>query len=162
MTKPDGASSSGDLTIRHAQLSDVPGIVAVLADDTVGGHGHSTESDALSGYREAFARIMASPNDTLYVAELGGEIVGTFQTTLITVMSRHAAPDMMLESVHVRAALRGRGIGEAMVNHAITEARRRGVRQVQLTSNMARVDAHRFYERLGFTKSHAGFKMKLG
>lgn len=29
---------------------------------------------------------------------------------------------------------------------------------VQLTSDAARVDAHRFYERLGFTGSHVGFK----
>lgn len=49
-----------------------------------------------------------------------------------------------------------------MVRHAIVEARLRGARRVQLTSNVSRVDAHRFYERLGFARSHAGFKLKLG
>lgn len=109
----DKESGARQLTIRQALMSDIPGIVAVLADDTVGGHGHSTEPDALAGYQAAFSRIKASANDTLYVAEIGGKIVGTFQTTLITVMSRHGAPDMTLESVHVRATRRGQGIGEA-------------------------------------------------
>jgi len=48
-----------------------------------------------------------------------------------------------------------------MINHAISEATNKGARLVQLMSNAARTDAHRFYESLGFIRSHAGFKMKL-
>ena len=149
------------LLIREAREDDIDGIVAALADDTVGGHGNTTDEAARPGYMAAFARIAASPNDRLYVAELDGEVVGTFQTTLITVMTRHGRPDMTVEAVHVRAKARGKGVGAAMMRFAIEEARRAGVSLVQLTSNAKRVDAHRFYERLGFLKSHVGFKMKL-
>jgi GNAT superfamily N-acetyltransferase len=48
-----------------------------------------------------------------------------------------------------------------MINFAIDKARAAGMRRVQLTSNAVRTDAHRFYERLGFTPSHIGFKLKL-
>lgn len=150
------------LRIREAREADIDDIIAVLADDTVGGHGNTTDPAARPGYVAAFARIAASPNDRLYVAELDGEVVGTFQTTLITVMTRHGRPDMTIEAVHVRAKMRGKGIGAAMMRFAIEEARRAEVSLVQLTSNMKRVDAHRFYQRLGFVQSHAGFKMRLG
>lgn len=156
---------TGDLSgllIREAREADIDGIVAVLADDTVGGHGNTTDPAARPGYLAAFARIAASPNDRLYVAEFDGEVVGTFQTTIITVMNRHGRPDMTIEAVHVRAKMRGKGVGAAMMRFALDEARRAGVGLVQLTSNAKRVDAHRFYERLGFGKSHFGFKMRLG
>lgn len=149
------------LTIREATHDDVEGIVAVLADDTVGGHGNTTAPEARPGYLAAFERIAASQGDRLYVAVLGDAVVGTFQTTMITVMNRFGRPDMTVESVHVAARMRGRGVGAAMMEHAIAEARRLGAGRVQLTSNAKRTDAHRFYERLGFAKSHVGFKLRL-
>jgi GNAT superfamily N-acetyltransferase len=48
-----------------------------------------------------------------------------------------------------------------MIGFAVEKARGSGMRLIQLTSNAVRKDAHRFYERLGFTPSHIGFKMKL-
>ena len=41
----------------------------------------------------------------------------------------------------------------------VERARAAGCVRVQLTSNKERVDAHRFYERLGFRRSHEGFKL---
>jgi ribosomal protein S18 acetylase RimI-like enzyme len=68
---------------------------------------------------------------------------------------------MTLRAVQTRADCRGRGIGAAMMRHALVEAEKAGVRLVDLSSNGNRKDAHRFYERLGFVPSHVGFKMKL-
>ncbi len=147
--------------IREATENDLTAIVALFADDPVGGHGDTTDPQALPDYRAAFARIAASPNETLYVAELDGEVVGTFQTMITTTLTGRGASNMIIEAVQTRADQRGRGIGAAMINHAIEEAKRQGLRLVQLTSNAARKDAHRFYERLGFVPSHLGFKMKL-
>jgi GNAT superfamily N-acetyltransferase len=48
-----------------------------------------------------------------------------------------------------------------MVTWAIGEARRRGCRLIQLTTDKQRLDAHRFYERLGFVASHEGMKLTL-
>jgi GNAT superfamily N-acetyltransferase len=147
--------------IREATENDLMAIVALFADDPIGGHGDTTDQQALPEYHAAFARIAASANETLYVAEFDGEVVGTFQTVITTTLTGRGASNMIIEAVQTRADQRGRGIGAAMIDHAIEEARRQGVRLVQLTSNAARKDAHRFYQRLGFAPSHLGFKMKL-
>jgi GNAT superfamily N-acetyltransferase len=149
------------LAIREAQEDDLAAIVALLAADVVGGHGDSTEAEAQADYERAFARIAASPNDTLYVAEVDGDVIGTFQTTLITSLLGRGATFMKIEAVHVRPGTRGKGVGSAMMRFAIERARQAGARSVQLTSNKARHAAHLFYDRLGFDESHFGFRMKL-
>jgi GNAT superfamily N-acetyltransferase len=150
-----------DIEIREAAEADLPTLVTLFAADAIGGHGDTTDDEAMPLYRAAFEAIAASGNDRLYVAVLGGQIVGTFQTTLVTSLTGRGSRNMIIEAVQTREDMRGRGIGAAMIGHAIVEARRLGCRKVQLTSNSARIDAHRFYERLGFAKSHAGFKLTL-
>jgi predicted N-acetyltransferase YhbS len=150
-----------EVLIRPAERSDIAAIVALFADDAVGGHGDTTDESARPRYEAAFGRIAASPNEMLYVADWKGEVVGTFQTTLVTTMSGQGSSSLTVSAVQTRADLRGHRIGEQMMRFAIEEARAKGARLVQLMSNGKRIDAHRFYERLGFVKSHAGFKMKL-
>jgi len=154
-------NGDSEVTIRVARAQDVPQIVALFAADEVGGHGDTTDPLALADYLDAFARITADPRATLHVAEFDGEIAGTFQTTLGTTMTGRGRPVMTIEAVQTRADLRGRGIGAAMMRFAVDRAREAGCRLVQLSSNALRADAHRFYERLGFVKSHVAFKMKL-
>lgn len=148
-------------TIRKATENDLEAIVALFADDPLGGHGDTTDPQALPDYTAAFRKIATSPNEALYVAELDGEVVGTFQTMVTTTMTARGASSLIVEAVQTRADMRGRGIGAVMINFAIDKARADGMRLVQLTSNAVRTDAHRFYERLGFAPSHIGFKLKL-
>ena len=54
---------------------------------------------------------------------------------------------------------RNAGIGSQMMRWAVERCREKGCGMVQLTSNKKRIDAHRFYERLGFQRSHEGFKL---
>jgi predicted N-acetyltransferase YhbS len=150
-----------EVVIRPAEPGDIAAIVALFADDAVGGHGDTTDESARPRYEAAFRRIAMSPNDMLYVAEWKGAVVGTFQTTLVTTMSGQGSSSLTIAAVQTRADLRSHGIGGQMMRFAIDEARVKGARLVQLMSNGKRADAHRFYERLGFVKSHAGFKMKL-
>ncbi|PSJ64069.1 GNAT family N-acetyltransferase [Pseudaminobacter soli (ex Li et al. 2025)] len=154
-------NATTDLVIRPAERADVPAIAALFAADALGGHGDTTDVAARPLYEAAFERISASPNDALYVAELGGEVVGTFQTTIIVSMTGRGAATMRIEAVQTREDLRGRRIGERMIRFAIDKAKEAGAANVHLTSNLTRVDAHRFYKRLGFAQSHAGFKLKL-
>jgi GNAT superfamily N-acetyltransferase len=149
------------LLIRAAREADVPALMVLFAADLEGGHGDTDDPAALPDYLAAYRRIEASPNDQLYVAEIGGFVVGTFQTTFVTSMTARGSANLVIEAVQTRADMRGRGIGEAMIRFAIEEGRRRGVRLVQLMSNLRRERAHAFYERLGFVHSHAGFKLKL-
>lgn len=149
------------LAIREAVEADVPAIVAMFATDTLGGHGDSADPTHLPVYLAAFRTISASPRETLYVAELDGQVVGTFQTVLTTVMTGRGSTGMIIEAVQTLASLRGRGIGSAMIRFCIDKARRLGLEHVRLTSNKVRSSAHRFYERLGFAPSHFGFKLRL-
>ncbi|MDO3434240.1 GNAT family N-acetyltransferase [Rhizobium sp. CBN3] len=150
-----------DILIRQAHRDDLPALVALFAADPLGGHGDTTDAEAFADYAEAFAVIETSLNQTLYVAERGREIVGTFQTMLTTSLTGRGSSTMIIEAVQTRADMRGQGIGTGMIEFAVAEAKSRGVRLVQLTSNVIRKDAHRFYERLGFKPSHLGFKMAL-
>lgn len=150
-----------NLVIREAREEDVPALAALFAADEIGGHGDTTDEAALPDYLAAFRAIAMSPNETLYVAELDGTVVGTFQTAVLTKLVGRGAVSMVIEAMQTREDMRGRGIGAIMIRYCIEEARKRGLSTVQLTSNAARIDAHRFYERLGFEKRHFGFRMKL-
>lgn len=149
------------LAIRLATFEDLKPIIGLFVDDEAGGHGDTLDEALAPVYEKAIARILASPNDSLYVAELSGRLVGTFQLTLIQTLVRRGWLRATVESVHVASDVRGLGIGAAMMRFAIEEARAAGAGVVQLTSNKRRVDAHRFYERLGFVRSHEGFKLEI-
>lgn len=88
-------------------------------------------------------------------------IVGTLQLTLIPGLSRRGATRAQIEAVRVAGGERGSGLGTALLEWAIEESRRLGADLVQLTSDAGRVEAHRFYEQLGFTPTHLGFKLEL-
>ncbi|KQQ74344.1 MULTISPECIES: GNAT family N-acetyltransferase [unclassified Rhizobium] len=149
------------IIIRRARESDLSQLIAMFAADDVGGHGDTTDADAYDDYLRAFNMIDASQNEQLFVAERDGDVVGTFQILFNRTLTGRGSLSMIIEAVQTRPDMRGQGIGAQMIGYAIEEAKRRDCRLVQLTSNAARTDAHRFYERLGFAKSHAGFKMKF-
>jgi GNAT superfamily N-acetyltransferase len=149
------------LTIRPARREDVMLIAEMFASDPLGGHGDTADPAFRADYESAFDRIAESPNDMLYVAEWDGAIAGTFQVVFLTSLTARGSTNMLIEAVHTRQDLRGEGIGHAMIRFCIDLAEARGVRLVQLTSNAKRLDAHRFYTRLGFEPSHVGFKLRL-
>ena len=150
-----------NLFIREAREADLPALIALFASDPLGGHGDTLDAEAFPRYLAAFNTIAASPDQTLYAAELDGAVVGTFQTMFTTSLTGLGSSSLIIEAVQTRDDMRGQGIGAKMIEYCIADARKRGVRLVQLTSNAARKDAHRFYERLGFKPSHLGFKMAL-
>jgi GNAT superfamily N-acetyltransferase len=143
--------------IRRATEEDVPAIVAMLADDALGATRESP--DDLTPYRKAFQDIDADPNQFLAVADRDGEVVGTLQLTYLPGLSRKGGTRAQIEAVRVRATERGTGLGSQLITWAVDQARERGCILVQLTTDTARTDAHRFYEQLGFTASHLGFKL---
>ncbi|MFC8669964.1 GNAT family N-acetyltransferase [Streptomyces sp. NPDC057199] len=149
----------GDLEIRPAVQDDVPAIVAMLADDPLGAQRESP--DDLSPYLAAVERLSDDPNQHLVVAVREGRVVGTLQLTIVPGLSRKGATRSIIEGVRVHADERGSGLGTRFIEWAIDRSRSEGCQLVQLTSDVSRTDAHRFYERLGFTASHVGFKLQL-
>lgn len=149
----------GDLEIRPATAEDVPAIVAMLADDPLGAQRESP--DDLTPYLAALERLMLDPNQNVVVAVREDRVVGTLQLTIIPGLSRRGSTRSIIEGVRVHADERGSGLGTQLIEWAIDESRRQKCQLVQLTSDNTRTDAHRFYERLGFTASHVGFKLPL-
>ncbi|MET8284943.1 GNAT family N-acetyltransferase [Streptomyces sp. NPDC048448] len=149
----------GDLEIRPAVADDVPAIVAMLADDALGAQRESP--DDLTPYLAALERLSGDPNQHLVVAVRSGQVVGTLQLTVIPGLSRRGSTRALIEGVRVRTDERGSGLGTQIIEWAVDESRRQDCRLVELTSDASRTDAHRFYERLGFTASHVGFKLAL-
>jgi GNAT superfamily N-acetyltransferase len=150
------------LTLRDATAADLPAIVAMLADDV---NGATREDAALPldpAYAAAFEAIAREPNHRLIVAEREGAVVGTMQLSFHPGLSYRGDWRAQIEAVRVLRALRGQGFGAEMIGWAVEQARARGCHLVQLTSHAGRGDAHRFYERLGFTASHVGMKLHLG
>src|SRR5262245_44686679 len=133
--------------IRRAVATDVPAIVAMLADDPLGA---TRERPGDPAYAAAFKEIDADSRQYLAVAVDGDEVVGTLQLTFIPGLSRLGSTRALVEAVRVRSDQRGNGLGGRLVRWAIDEARARGAALIQLTTDASRTDAHRFYERLGF------------
>jgi GNAT superfamily N-acetyltransferase len=157
---PTSTQSTG-LFVRLATRGDVPAILRLYADDELGSRRENISQEALEGYLAAYHDIESDPRTALYVAQVNDSVVGTFQLTVLRHMIHRGGLAAQIEAVHVAAQSRRRGIGEAMVRFAIEQARKRGCRRIQLTSDKRRKDAHRFYERLGFVASHEGMRLAL-
>lgn len=146
------------MRFRDATRADVPAIVAMLADNSLG---QGREGADLAPYLAAFDQIAANPAHQLIVAEDAGRIIATCQLTILSGLSRQGARRALVEAVRVTADLRGRGIGAALMAECETRARAAGCGMIQLTTDRSRQDAHRFYERLGYQPSHIGMKKPL-
>ncbi|HEY8312888.1 MAG TPA: GNAT family N-acetyltransferase [Candidatus Baltobacteraceae bacterium] len=150
-----------EAAIRRAVRADLPEVVALLADDVLGRTRERVEDPLPQCYAEAFSAIDADPNQQVLVCVRDGRAIGCLQLTFIPGLSHQGSWRAQIEGVRVASTARGEKIGERMMVYAIDAARERRCRIVQLTTAKSRPDAHRFYERLGFTASHEGMKLTL-
>lgn len=149
------------LSFRDATPDDLGFIVRLIVDDNVAPSADLPDQPHHPRYIAAFDAIATDPNQQLVIAEFQGQVVGTMQLTYIPGINRLGELRSLIEAVHIAPTHRNLGLGGEMIGWAIEQARARGCGLVQLTSNKKRLDAHRFYERLGFSKSHEGFKLAL-
>lgn len=140
--------------------ADLPRLLELLADDDLGRNREGVGStDPV--YTKAFEKIDADDNQLLLVADLNGRVIGMLQLTFIPGLSRRGATRANIEAVRVDSTLRSRGVGAWLIGRALAEARARGCRMAQLTSDKRRTQAHAFYGQLGFVATHEGFKLTL-
>lgn len=147
------------LTYRAARAEDLPFIVGLIVEDSVVMTGDRVAEALHADYRTALAAVDADPNQEMIVVEQDGAPVGCFQLSYIPGLMRRGMWRGQIEVVHVAATHRNAGLGTAMMQWAIERCRQRGCGLIQLRSNKKRIDAHRFYRRLGFEQSHEGFKL---
>ncbi len=149
------------MEIRTALLSDLEGIVRLLADDELGISRERFEIPIPQAYIDAFSAIEKQTGNSILVAVDNEEVVGCLQLTFIPGLSRLGMTRAQIEGVRVNKQLRRKGIGEGLLRHAIDSAKAYGCGLVQLTTDKKRDEAHRFYEKLGFVSSHKGMKLAL-
>ena len=152
-------SPPADALVRPAGGADLPRLVQLLDFGSLDVGREDPRN--LDRYRQALAEIEATPGCELLVADVEGEVVGVCQLIVFRHIHRRGGLCAEIESMHVQAEHRSAGVGTALMGEAIEQARALGCYRVQLTSNRARDDAHRFYERLGFVPSHVGYKLML-
>lgn len=160
MSEP-GARTGDGLVIRDATATDLVAVVGLYADDMIGVTRESPGDPLDPEYYQGFAAIQADPRNRLVVADLDGRVVGTLQLTFLPGVSRRGAERAQIESVHVAPDVRDRRIGRRLAIWALDQAADRGCALVQLTSDLRRTDAHRFWQSLGFEASHVGMKLTV-
>jgi ribosomal protein S18 acetylase RimI-like enzyme len=154
-------SSTSTITIRRAARGDVGAIIAMLADDPLGRARERLEEPLPPSYFKAFEVLDRDPNIQLVVAEEGGRVVGCLQLCVLPGLSSQGASRGLIEDVRVASDRRSRGIGEQLVGWAIEQSRGKGCKLVELLTHHSRLDAQRFYERLGFQRSHVGMTIRF-
>jgi ribosomal protein S18 acetylase RimI-like enzyme len=155
-------TTPSSIAIRRAHRDDVGTIVAMLADDPLGSARERLENPLPQSYFQAFEAVDRDPNVQLVVAQDGNaNVVGCLQLCILPGLSSRGASRALIEDVRVAASCRSRGIGEQLVQWAVAEARNRGCKLVELLTHKTRIDAQRFYVRLGFQPSHVGMTLRF-
>jgi ribosomal protein S18 acetylase RimI-like enzyme len=153
---------TSSISIRRARRGDVEAIVRMLTDDPLGSGRERIEEPLPAGYFSAFEAVDHDPHIQLVVAEdTGGAVVGCLELCILPGLSSQGASRGLIEDVRVATHCRNRGIGEKLVQWAVAEARGAGCRLVELLTHHTRVDAQRFYKRLGFQPSHVGMTLRF-
>ncbi len=152
-----------NLRFRPATREDIATILALSIGGNAPGREIVDDADAADTpeYQTAWDQIEDDPNNNYFIAELNGEAVGCVQLNILHGIAGRGKSRLQVEGVHIRADQRGQGLGGQMMRWVIEYGREKGARLVQLTSSKTRPDAHRFYDNLGFERSHEGFKLAL-
>ena len=145
------------LEIRDVQDVDLPGVLQVLAESGIDGGTSFTVEEA----RDHLQRIRRWPNFRLLAVLEDGKVVGTYSLVIMDKLGKRGTPAGVVEDVAVMPGLQGKGIGRAMMEHALGECRKAGCYKLALSSNVKRGPAHRFYEGLGFERHGYSFAVFL-
>ena len=87
------------------------------------------------------------------------KVIGVLQMTFIPYLTYKGSWRALIEGVRVAESHQSEGVGQKLFEWAIERAKERKCKMLQLTTDKARADALRFYERLGFKASHEGMKL---
>jgi GNAT superfamily N-acetyltransferase len=142
--------------VREALESDLTAVLRTYANSGIDGN----SSFDLEEAREHFARFRQYPSYRLFVALVDGEIVGAYSLLIMDNLAKRGAKSGIIEDVAVLPDQQRRGVGRAMMQHALEHCRIAGCYKVALSSNLNRKSGHRFYESLGFERHGFSFVIR--
>jgi len=150
-----------EVQIRAATQADLPDILALQAELVRPGEDATPLS--LEAARAILRRLTTYPDYAIHVAvdRDSGAILGTFALLIMDNLAHAGRPSAIVEDVCVDSRLRRQGIGRAMMQAAMEQARQRGCYKLALSSNLARDAAHAFYRSLGFVQHGLSFHVTL-
>lgn len=134
--------------IREASMDDLPDILDLYRQFDMD-NGNTLE---LNKAAAIFKKMKSYPDYKIYVAEDENVIVGTFALAIMDNIAHLGSPSGLVEDVVVSAKMQGKGIGKKMMETAMDLCRSKGCYKLALSSKLKRVNAHRFYESIGFEK----------
>jgi ribosomal protein S18 acetylase RimI-like enzyme len=149
------------LSYRKATEQDLTMIVSLLLQDALGKQRENDAGQLDSRYSDAFKKIDQDPHQYLMVVESGQEMIATCHLSMMPSLTFVGTMRMQIEAVRVHEHYRGQGIGEWMMQQAITYGQSKGAGIIQLATNKQRDRAKKFYEKIGFTATHEGMKLIL-
>jgi predicted N-acetyltransferase YhbS len=152
MAMPGGGVETNAVRIREAAQGDCAALSRLI--EQLGYHASAPDVDERLAGMHADGRLVL-------VAELDGEVIGCLSTSVMRVLHR-PKPVGRISMMVVEEALRGRGIGKALVRAAERALVGQGCGLVEVTSNLARTEAHRFYEKLGYERTSLRFAIDPG
>jgi ribosomal protein S18 acetylase RimI-like enzyme len=162
MAAKQADTNAASVAFRPACREDLEAVVRLLAADSLGQWRETLDDGALpASYARAFDEIAADPRNEIIVGEAAGKIIACLQLTFIPGLTYAGGERAQIEGVRVDIAMRGSGIGKALIAHAVELARQRACVLMQLTTDKRRPEAVAFYRSLGFAPSHEGMKLAL-
>lgn len=134
-----------DPVVRRARAPDLPGVLALYREL------RPHDPPLAPARAEAvWVELLANPGVDLVVAELDGALAATCLLATIPNLASGGRPIGLLEHVITAARFRRRGLGAAVLRFALARAWSRDCCKVMLLSGVARPEAHRLYESVGF------------
>lgn len=146
-----------NLSIRQATVEDVAGILALYRSGGIESATPFTPEEA----REHFAVFARYPNYRVFVAEMDGAMVATYELLIMDNLAKHGRRSGVVEDVAVSPLHQGRGIGRALMEHAREECRRAGCYKFVLSSGITREAAHAFYDAIGLKRHGYSFLAEM-
>ena len=144
--------------VREAGMADLPAVTRLLAwMDSSAGDAQAVPQMSITRAERIFCEMARYPNYRCYLLMNGDEPVGTFTLLIFDALVHGGAREALIDGVVVAPVRRGQGYGRLMLKEAMRMARESGCYKLALSSNQKRVDAHRFYESLGFERHGVSF-----
>ena len=147
-----------NIAIREARGEDVERVLELYREGEIGAEDPFPAEEA----RAKLAAFRKYPSYRVFVAEFEGEISGTYELLIMDNLAKRGRKSAIVEDVAVAKRHQGRGIGRAMMQHAMQLAKDARCYKLTLSSNLNRDEAHRFYEALGFEKHGYSFRVQIG
>jgi len=146
-----------DILIREAREQDIARILELYREAGIEAEQGFTPQEA--GVH--LALFLRYPCLRVFVAEVQGEVVGTYELLIMDNLAKRGRRSGVVEDVAVAPRLHRRGIGRAMMLHAQQQCRQAGCYKLVLSSGLKRTGAHDFYDATGFEKHGYSFRVDV-